>query len=85
MSEDVYWACKFCVQENGLNGQDVPLLPKTEAEMFAHIEGEHHIAVRREGESREEARARMLRTYPEAGNPKTCKCEECRMKRLSSQ
>jgi hypothetical protein len=53
----------------GLRGSDIGKLPKTEEELLTHIEKEHHITVRREGETLEQAQARYRQQYPNAPAP----------------
>lgn len=66
-------ACKLCVMTKGLRmvDPDRPLFETDEA-LFDHMEAEHHVVVRREGESQEDADRRVLTT----GNP----CPQCREK-----
>lgn len=66
-------ACKICIARSGLRGSEIGSLPQTEEELFEHIESVHHMPVRREGETEEEAQARFLEKYPEARD-----CAECR-------
>lgn len=66
------FACRICVFEKGLRGSEIASLPKTEEELFDHMEREHHIVVRREGETAEQAEARVLAKYPEIQT-----CPEC--------
>lgn len=71
-------ACCYCIVTKGLKGFEVwSLLPQTDEELYTHIESEHHITVRREGETTEAARERFRLAYPEASNPATCKCPAC--------
>ena len=69
-------ACKYCIATKGLKGSDVDKLPKTEEELFQHIERDHHIPVKRENETKEETLARFQRENPEAGGP-NCRCLFC--------
>ncbi len=41
-------ACKICIAKNGLRGVDIPNLPKTEEELFEHLEKVHGITVKRD-------------------------------------
>jgi hypothetical protein len=75
-------ACKYCIIAKGLKGSEIDALPQTEEELFDHLEHEHHIPVRREGETSEQARERLYTTYPEARDPKTCKCPRCTAYRM---
>jgi hypothetical protein len=70
-------ACRICVSTKGLKGSEIDSLPKIEEELWEHIEREHHITVRRPGETNEQARERFLAQYPEALDPRTCKCPDC--------
>jgi hypothetical protein len=74
-------ACKMCIAEKGLKGSEIDQLPKTDEELIDHIESEHHIAVKREGESEEKAHERLIAKYPEANDTKTCKCPSCKANR----
>lgn len=65
-------ACKICIMKKGLRGSEIASLPQTEEELIEHIEREHHMPVRREGESEQQAKERFLKKYPEAAN-----CPEC--------
>jgi len=69
-------ACKYCIATVGLKGSDMAKLPKTEEELFRHIERDHHIPVKRDNETREETKARFQQENPEAGGP-NCKCPFC--------
>ena len=66
-------ACRICIMHKGLLGSEVKSLPKTEEELWDHLESEHHVIVKREGESAEQATARFLKKYPDAVN-----CEDCK-------
>jgi hypothetical protein len=74
-------ACKYCIMTKGLKGSDIATLPKTEEEFLEHIESEHNIAVRREGETDEQAKQRLFAKHPEARDPSTCKCPSCKARR----
>ena len=69
-------ACKYCIALHGLKAEDIENLPKTEAQLYEHIEGEHHIPVMKEGESDREALERFRKQHPDAGSKK-CKCPTC--------
>lgn len=69
-------ACKYCILIKGLKGSEISQLPQTEEELMQHIEREHHIPVRRDNETVEEAMARFKRENPDAGGP-NCKCPDC--------
>ena len=72
------WVCSYCVATKGLRGSDLgkwPALDDHEAQA-RHIESEHHIPVRREGETVAECKERFAREQPEAGGP-NCKCPSC--------
>ena len=45
-------------------------------ELHEHIEMEHDIALRREGETDQEAQARVLAKNPRMGGP-DCRCPDC--------
>jgi hypothetical protein len=53
-------ACKLCIAEKGLHGSEIGALPKDEDELAEHLEREHHLVVRREGESQADADQRCL-------------------------
>ena len=65
-------ACKICIAERGLRGSEISTLPKTEDELFDHMEKVHHMPVQRESETHEECIRRFLEKYPEARI-----CPEC--------
>ena len=69
-------ACKYCIATRGLKGSEIKNLPKTDEELFDHIEREHHIPVRRENETVAQCEARFAREQPDAGAP-DCKCPKC--------
>ena len=75
-------ACKWCILSKGLKGSEIGSLPQTEEEFARHIEGVHHIPVRRDGETVEVARTRFQRENPEAGGP-NCRCPDCRRGRAA--
>jgi hypothetical protein len=77
------WVCKYCILTKGLRGADLQNWPSIDDEeaKVRHIESEHHIPVRREGETVAECKERFAREYPEAGGP-NCKCPECTRNRL---
>lgn len=74
-------ACKLCIMTKGLKGRDIDLLPKTEDDLIEHIESDHHIPVRRAGETGEQAKERLYAKFPEAKDPATCKCPACVVQR----
>lgn len=57
------FACKICIAEHGLRGSDIASLPKTEQELFDHIEDVHGIPVRRPGETDQQAIARIAQKW----------------------
>lgn len=70
--------CKYCAAMYGYKPQDlVKKMMGTQDELLNHIESEHHIPVKRVGETKEQALQRMRTTYPESGDPATCKCPVC--------
>ena len=73
-------ACTYCILTKGLKGSEISSLPRTEEELFQHIEHEHHIPVQREGETGRQCMDRFKRENPEAGGP-DCKCPNCRRER----
>lgn len=66
------FACKICLLNKGLSGADIHTLPRSEEELFEHLEQDHHMPVARDGETRDEAVARFLKKFPEAVT-----CEDC--------
>ena len=83
--EKGYSVCSYCVATKGLKGTDTPencdYAFNTQEEFAEHMESEHHTPVQREGETSEECHKRFDKKYPEAKDPKTCKCPSCQMKR----
>lgn len=68
-------ACKYCIATKGLR-LDRDRLFETDEELFDHIEMEHDIPVKREGETAEEAIRRLKAKNPRAGGP-DCQCPAC--------
>lgn len=58
-------ACKICILTKGLKGSEIDSLPKTDDELFDHIEQEHKMVVVRKGETRESAIKRYHSQYPD--------------------
>jgi hypothetical protein len=77
-------ACRFCIMTRGLKGSEIASLPRTDEQLFEHIEREHHIPVRREGETPEQCRERFYRENPEAADPATCRCPACQESRRAA-
>lgn len=77
--------CKWCLIDHTLHGSDIASLPQTEEELAEHIESEHHTAVQRPGETEEECTRRFYAAYPEALDPRTCKCPECKARRKAEK
>lgn len=71
------FACRYCIMTKGLQGSEISALPQTQDELVTHIECEHHIPVRRKGETADQARERLWSAYPEARDLRTCKCPAC--------
>lgn len=69
--------CKYCIIEKGITGKDGF---ETEEEFFEHIEMVHDIAVRRPGESHEEALERVREKNPRIGTD-DCQCPGCKERR----
>ena len=67
--------CKYCLLPGG-KGIRLSDCFETDEEFFDHIESEHHIPVRRDGERNAETMERFRREKPEAGGP-NCKCPTC--------
>lgn len=74
------FACKYCIMTKGLKGSEINQLPKTQEELYKHIESEHHIPVRGENETEKECLERFQKENPEASGP-NCKCPGCQAKR----
>lgn len=73
-----HWVCSYCIATKGLKGSDLdkwPGLDDTEAQC-QHIERDHHIPVKRKGETGAQCLKRFRREQPEAGGPH-CKCPSC--------
>ena len=75
-------ACKLCVLRDGIRGSNIDRLLKTEEELLDHLESEHHTPCRREWETSDECWTRFIQAYPEAKDPRTCKCPRCIAKRF---
>ena len=73
--------CKLCVARRGLRGADIANAPSSEAELVEHIERDHHMPVRRDDETDEQALKRLRLAYPESADIETCKCPACEMRR----
>lgn len=69
-------ACRFCIATRGLKGSEIKHLSRNDDEFADHVEREHHIPVRREGESMAQCEERFAVEQPEAGGP-NCKCPAC--------
>lgn len=67
-------ACKYCIATKGLKGSDIGSLPTTDEEFYDHIESEHHVPVKRAGETYAECKKRFAKAYPEVGGPTTPDC-----------
>lgn len=76
-------ACKYCIATKGLR-LDRDRLFETEEEFFDHIEMEHDLPVRREGETVEECMKRFKAKNPRASGP-DCQCPACLHKRGDSR
>lgn len=74
-----HWVCSYCIATKGLRGADIKNWPSTDDDeaKYRHIESEHHIPVRREGETVQQCQERFAREQPDAGGP-NCKCPQCR-------
>lgn len=75
------FVCKICIEQNGLKAADLRNWPNVDdpgidAWNAEHLERVHHLPVRREGETEEQAQLRFLKAYPEAGGP-LCQCPRC--------
>ena len=77
-------ACRYCIMTKGLRGSEIADLPQTDEEFCDHVEREHHIPVRREGETKEQAQKRFQEQNPEAGGP-NCRCPGCQAKREAGE
>lgn len=80
--EDRKRACRICLAKAGpIEVEAIESYFKTEEELSNHFESAHHIPIRRPGETYAQARRRFLLENPEAYDVKTCKCEQCEMRR----
>ena len=75
-------ACKICIMEKGLKGSETNRFFATEEQLFDHLEDEHDLVVRREGETEAEANARVHAKNKRIGT-ENCRCPECKAKRLT--
>jgi len=77
--------CRYCIATKGIKGTDLVKGGEKDLDddetFFRHLEDEHNIPVRREGETEGQAQERFIREHPKAKNPTTCKCPECKAKR----
>ena len=77
--------CQICIAEKGLKGSDLEKGGEKDMdddeEFFKHIEKEHHIPVRRKGETKKQCMVRFKKDNPESGNPATCRCPSCVLER----
>lgn len=69
-------ACKICIATKGLKGSDLAGQPRTNEELYRHIEQEHHMPVRRENETEDQCMARFERENPDATG-ENCRCPAC--------
>jgi hypothetical protein len=76
-------ACKYCIATKGLR-LDRDRLFETDEELIEHIEMEHDIPVRREGETEEETMRRFKAKNPRGGGP-DCQCPACLHQRGDSR
>lgn len=65
--------CVYCIGERGVTGKDII---EGDDAFMDHIEREHHIPVRRKGETVAETMRRFKAANPEAGGP-NCRCPTC--------
>jgi hypothetical protein len=63
--------------KNGLKGIDLDKLPKNDEELAKHLENEHGIIVKRNGETNEQAKERCKKKGIVEDRTK-CKCNDCR-------
>ena len=71
-------ACKYCIMDKGLRLGDKHIF-ETDEEFYQHLEKDHHIPVRRDGETEEQTLVRFQKENPEAGGP-NCRCPSCNTK-----
>lgn len=74
-------ACKICLSRNDVPVEKLDQIFLTEDDFVVHLERDHHIPIRKEGETYARARRRFLLENPEAYDVRTCKCEQCELKR----
>lgn len=63
-------ACRICVVTKGITVRDTFA---TEDDLLTHIESEHHMPVRRKGESEEDCTKRFVASHPNAATCEGCK------------
>jgi len=73
--------CKICAALNGITSVGTHQLELTEEQLYKHIEDVHHIAVQRDGETKEEAAQRFVAAHPNAWPNKNCSCPACQTTR----
>lgn len=83
------WVCRYCIMFEGVLGSEMEKWPdlndsNADTLIAEHLESHHHIPVRRDGESEDDAQQRMIQMYPDIGGP-NCKCPECVRARRARQ
>lgn len=73
-------ACRYCIADKGLRLSS-PWIFESEEEFFDHLEMEHDLVIRRDGESDAEAQARVKAKNPRIGT-ESCQCPSCKANRL---
>jgi len=74
-------ACRICLSRSKKVPEDFDRFFLTETDFVMHLEREHHIPIRGPLETYAQARRRFLLENPAAYDARTCKCEQCELKR----
>ncbi len=77
-TQNNYKICKYCIITKGIKGSDLAKEDLSNDEAFCeHIENVHGIVVKREGETKEDARKRCAAKGIVTDRTK-CQCQECK-------
>lgn len=63
-------ACKYCILTKGIKGTSGPGLFSTDEDLYRHLEAEHGIIVRRDGETDQEASERYNQEFGDRNKPR---------------
>ena len=69
--------CKICVSQKGYRLANKESSFGVDNELYDHVENEHGIPVRRDGETRKQAKKRC-REKGITNNKDTCQCGDCK-------